>query len=123
MCFMLSLLHVMVVGFRKIQDETSYTYHEYDGAVGVVMTVFRLLLYVWFIWAVRSTSSAGGLRLQGFMRQFGSIGTLYFVAFPAMYVFVMPWAEYLQHRLMSVGLLACQFATNSWLTGLFLTRG
>lgn len=24
---------------------------------------------------------------------------------------------------MSVGLLACQFATNSWLTGLFLTRG
>merc|ERR1712139_230081 len=113
----------MVVGFGKIQDEMSYKYHEYDGIVGIVISVFRLAMYIWFLWAVQSTGGEGGHRLKGFLNQFRFIGTLYFAAFPAMWMFVKPWAPYLQHRVMVVGMLACQFGTNVWLMLLFLTRG
>lgn len=121
--FMMAILHIMVVGFGKIQDEASYKYHEFEGIVGIVICVFRLLLYLWFMWACHSTADEGGMRLKGFLRQFKLVGTVYFTAFPLMFFFVRFLAPYLQHKAMTVGLLAMQMCANYWMTQLFLTRG
>merc|ERR1712061_775534 len=52
MCFMVGVIHIMLVGFGKIKDDASYKYHENEGAVGYILLTIRLMLYGWFLWAV-----------------------------------------------------------------------
>merc|ERR1719343_1720313 len=80
MCFMVGVIHIMLVGFGKIKDDASYKYHENEGVVGWILLVMRVLLYLWFLWAVQSSASEGGMKLQTFLRQFGAAGTVYFMS-------------------------------------------
>lgn len=122
MCFMVAVIHIMLVGFGKIQDDASYKYHENEGAVGWVLLVMRLLLYIWFLWAVRSTASEGGMRLQQFCRQFMVAGSLYFLAYPIIFFVTKQFAQYMQHSIMALGLMLMQMGSNIWLASLFLTK-
>lgn len=122
MCFMVAVIHMMLVGFGKIQDDASYKYHENEGAVGWVLLVMRLLLYIWFLWAVQSTASEGGMRLRGFCMQFRAAGSLYFLAYPCILLITKQFAPYLQHGILSMGLMLMQMGSNLWLSSLFLRK-
>jgi len=122
-CFMVAIVHVMLVGFGKIKDDASYKFHENEGILGWVLLLMRLLLYLWFLWAVQSSARVGGARLQTFLRQFCIAGSMYFLAYPAVFLITQCFAPYWQHGVMSVGLTAMQAASSFWLSRLFLTRG
>merc|ERR1712045_634612 len=70
LCFMVGVIHIMLVGFGKIKDDASYKYHENEGVVGWILVVMRLLLYAWFLWAVQPSASEGGMQLRRFLAQF-----------------------------------------------------
>jgi hypothetical protein len=123
MCFMIGVIHVMLVGFGKIKDDAHYKYHENEGVVGYILLTIRLLLYAWFMWAVNSSANEGGMKLKTFLSQFRLAGTVYFLAYPAIFVMTKLFAPYLQHGVMSVGLMFMQLGSNVWLASLFLTRG
>merc|ERR1719222_1296201 len=53
LCFMVGVIHIMLVGFGKIKDDASYKYHENEGIIGWIMLCIRLLLWAWFLWAVQ----------------------------------------------------------------------
>lgn len=123
MCFMIAVIHIMLVGFGKIKDDASYKYHEHEGVIGWILLVMRLLLLTWFLWAVQSTASEGGMKLQNFIRQFRAAGSMYFLAFPTIFLITRQFAPYLQHKVMQSGLLCMQLGSNVWMMKLFLTRG
>lgn len=123
LCFMIGVIHVMLVGFGKIQDDASYKYHENEGVVGWILLIMRLLLFVWFLWAVNSCADEGGARLANFLRKFRAAGSVYFLAYPAIFLSTKLFAPYLQHMVMTTGLIAMQMGSNIWLGTLFLTRG
>jgi len=123
-CFMVAVIHVMLVGFGKLKDDSAYAFHENEGVLGWVLLVLRLLLYLWFLWAVHSSASEGGTRLRSFLLgQFRAVGSLYFLAYPAIFLLTKCFAPYLQHGVMTVGLEAMQAASSVWLAMNFLTRG
>lgn len=123
MCFMVGVIHIMLVGFGKIKDDASYKFHENEGVVGWILLVMRMVLYLWFLWAVHSSSSEGGLQLQRFLAKFRFAGSLYFLAYPMIFLVTKLFAPYMQHGVMSCGLMAMQMGSNVWLAQLFLTRG
>jgi len=123
MCFMVGVIHIMLVGFGKIKDDASYKFHENEGVVGWILLVLRVLLYVWFLWAVQSSAAEGGTRLRQFLGQFRAAGSIYFLAYPAIFLLTKCFAPYWQHAVMSVGLMIMQMGSNVWLRALFLTRG
>merc|ERR1719188_2539647 len=86
MCFMVGVIHIMLVGFGKIKDDASYKYHENEGVVGWILMTMRLLLYAWFLWAVQSSAAEGGARLRSFLAQFRAAGTIYFLAYPLLFM-------------------------------------
>lgn len=119
---MVTVLHVVLVGFGKLQGEASEKYHENEGAVGWVLLAVRLLLLAWFTVGVQSSREKGGLRLKFFLNRFQFVGSLYLLAYPAIFTVVQLFAPYLQHPIMQLGLFAMQSASAFWLAHLFLSR-
>merc|ERR1719237_32721 len=105
------VVHALLVGFGKFQGDHSYKYHENEGLIGWVLLAVRALLYAWFVLSLRRSQQRGGPRLQPFLQQFRLAGSVYFLAYPVIFVAVQIFAPYLQHPLMHVGLLAMQTAS------------
>mmetsp|Transcript_110077 Transcript_110077/g.307727 ORF Transcript_110077/g.307727 Transcript_110077/m.307727 type:complete len:437 (-) Transcript_110077:59-1369(-) len=123
MCFMVGIIHIMLVGFGKIKDDASYKFHENEGVIGWILMSVRLMLYAWFLWAVQSSAAEGGTRLRQFLGQFRVAGSIYFLTYPFIFMVTKCFAAYWQHTVMSIGLMIMQMGSNAWLASLFLTRG
>lgn len=121
-CVTIGAVHILLVGIGKTRDDASYKYHENEGIVGWLLTIMRLLLYAWFVCAVRCTAAEGGRRIQSFCNQFLIAGTIYFLAFPTVFIITQQFAPYWQHCVMSVGMMVMQMSANFWLGNLFLRR-
>lgn len=117
------VVHVVLVGLGKLKGETSCKYHENEGAVGWILLAIRVFLYAWFASGVKELRQKGGFRLHNFLQRFHFVGSVYFLAFPAIFIVVQVFAQYLQHPIMQVGLLTMQIASSFWLADLFLSRG
>lgn len=115
--------HGALVSFGKLQEESACKYHENEGAVGWVLLSVRLLLFAWFVAAIQRSQAQGGLRLHGFFQSFRTAGSMYFLAYPVLFIVVQVFAPYLQHPILQIGLLSMQTASDVWLAELFLSRG
>merc|ERR1719222_1191522 len=82
-----------------------------------------MLLYLWFDRGVKMLREHGGFRLHTFLQHFHFAGSLYFLAYPLIFIGAQVFAQYLQHPIMQVGLLSMQTLTAFWLADLFLSRG
>eukprot|EP00933_Yihiella_yeosuensis_P064501 TRINITY_DN67890_c0_g1_i1.p1 TRINITY_DN67890_c0_g1~~TRINITY_DN67890_c0_g1_i1.p1 ORF type:complete len:218 (-),score=22.74 TRINITY_DN67890_c0_g1_i1:315-968(-) len=123
MCFMTGVIHIMLVGFGKIKDDASYKFHENEGVIGWILLSMRCMLWAWFLWAVQSSAREGGFKLRNFLSQYRIAGSVYFLAYPTIFLVTKLFAPYLQHGVMSIGLMVMQGCSNLWLATLFLTRG
>lgn len=121
--FMSLVVHTALVSFSKMQEESSSKYHENEGAIGWVLLSVRLMLLIWFLFATQASEQESGLRLRSFLQKFRIIGSIYFLAYPTLFVVVQIFAAYLQHPIMQIGLIAMQTISNVCLAELFLSRG
>jgi len=117
------IIHVSLVSFGKLQDESACKYHENEGFVGWVLLSVRLMLLYWFLVATQASQKQAGLRLHDFFQHFRLAGTMYFLAYPLLFIVVQVFAPYLQHPIMHIGLQTMQTASVIWLAELFLSRG
>jgi len=118
----ITMVHVVLVSFAKMTD-TSSKFHEFEGGTGWVLLFMRLVLYAWFVWAVKQTAKEGGMRMQQFLQKFLIAGSMYFLGYPVLFLLIKPFAPYLQHKIITGGLLIIQTGTNIWLAHLLLSRG
>lgn len=117
------VIHVGLVSFNKVQDESACKYHENEGAIGWVLLSVRIMLLCWFEFAAQASQQRGGLRLHDFLQRFRLAGGIYFLAYPLLFLAVQIFAPYVQHPIMQIGLLTMQTASHVWLADLFLSRG
>jgi len=117
------VVHAALVAAGKLCGDSNFKYHENEGVVGWALLALRLGLYMWFVVAVKASQQKGGFRLRAFLEQFRTAGTIYFLAYPVLFVVVQVFAPYLQHPIMQTGLLTMQTASHFWLARLFLSRG
>jgi len=118
-----TMVHIMLVSAGKLKKDASYKFHDHEGCTGWILLSMRLVLYAWFVWAVQKTAREGGMRLQQFLRKFMVAGSMYFLGFPILFLLIKPFAPYLQHKIITGGLLLIQTGTNVWLAHLLLSRG
>jgi len=118
-----SIVHAVLVGISKAHGGTSVKNHENDDAIGWLLLAIRLVLFAWFLVATQAAQGKGGYQVQSFLHQFQITGSVYFLAYPLIFLVVQGCAPYLQHPIMQTGLLVMQTACNGWFASLFLTRG
>lgn len=121
--FVVCVIHAALVAVGKLEGDAHLKHHQNEGALGWALVALRLGLYIWFVVAIKESQQKGGFRMQAFLQQFRTAGSIYFLAYPALFVVVQVFAPYLQHPIMQTGLLAMQTASHFWLAGLFLSRG
>lgn len=117
-----AVLHVLLVAVGKLQGEEHCKYHENEGAIGWILLCIRISLFAWFRSGINMLRCAGSARVNNFLNYFEIVGSAYFLAFPAIFVFVQVLAPYLQHPVLQTGLLAIQTVSWIWLVNLFLSR-
>jgi len=116
--------HAALVCFGKLQEGTaSDRHHKNDGPVGWAIFAIRLVLFSWFLRSSQMTKAQGGLRLREFLSRFQMAGSMYFLAYPSVFLIAQAFAPYLRHPIMQVGMLSVQGAADLWLANLFLSRG
>jgi len=118
-----AMLHMALVVIGKMYDNASHKHHENEGAVGWLLLVVRVLLYAFFSRGVVALQQSGGIRLQCFLQRFRFVGSVYFLAYPAIFITVKVFAPYLRHPIMQIALLSMQTTAALWMAELFLTRG
>jgi len=123
LCFIIGVFHILLVTFAKIKDDASYQYHENEGAVGWIVLGLRVAIFLWFLWAVRSSQAEAGRALRDFLTRYLFAGTAYFLSYPIMFVVIKIFPLYLQYPIMTVGMMIIQLGSNVWLGTCFLTRG
>ncbi|EER03657.1 hypothetical protein Pmar_PMAR022954 [Perkinsus marinus ATCC 50983] len=111
----LQVVHVLLVGFGKIKDDASYKFYENE--------VIRLLLAVWFLWAVNETRKEAGMKLRYFLAKFAGLGMVYFFSYPVLFVITGFFAPYYRQKVMLLGWFAIKYGVFAWMTSMFLTRG
>jgi hypothetical protein len=117
------LIHMIVVVSGKFRDDASFKFHENEGSTGFWLVILRLMLFAWFVIAMRSSYAGTSQKLLRFLTQFFLASSLHFLAYPALIMVAGLFAPYLRHKVMFVGLFAVQAFALSWYTKMFLTRG
>jgi len=117
--------HITLVAIGKFfRDDASDKYHENEGLVGWLLLLFRMLLYIGFLYSIRSTAAQNnGIRLRAFLSKFHLAGSAYFLSYPLIFLITQFLAPYWQHCVMATGLMATNMCSNVWLANIFLKRG
>jgi len=121
--FAVCVVHAALVAVGKLHGDSHFKHHQSEGVLGWALVALRLGLYIWFVVAIKESQQKGGFRMQAFLQQFRTAGSIYFLAYPVLFVVVQIFAPYLQHPIMQTGLLTMQTASHFWLASLFLSRG
>lgn len=117
-----AFLHMVLVGYSKLLGDHADKHHDNGGVPGLGLVAVRVLLCSCFVARIK-TLRQQHMRLEGFLPSFQLAGSMYFLAYPIIYVFAKVFAHYMQHPIMHLGLVAMQAAASLWLACLFLNRG
>ncbi|CEM31130.1 unnamed protein product [Vitrella brassicaformis CCMP3155] len=114
--------HLVLVAIgNHMADDSRFKFHSNEGAIGWTIVCIRIALYAIFLVACSNTYLASpASRLQAFLRTYTIASSLYFLAFPLLFIVTSIFAPYLRHKIMSNGVWLVQIASLSWLATLFL---
>eukprot|EP00929_Paragymnodinium_shiwhaense_P102175 TRINITY_DN6535_c0_g1_i1.p1 TRINITY_DN6535_c0_g1~~TRINITY_DN6535_c0_g1_i1.p1 ORF type:complete len:477 (+),score=85.44 TRINITY_DN6535_c0_g1_i1:122-1552(+) len=116
--------HAALVCFGKLQESTSpYRHHDNDGLAGWGIVFIRLVLFAWFCYSLQLTRARGSFMLKDFLNRFQLAGSLYFLAYPLVFIVAQLFAPYLRAPIMVISLLLVQASADYWLAELFTQRG
>ncbi|KAF4682363.1 hypothetical protein FOZ60_010665 [Perkinsus olseni] len=121
--FMVAIIHILIVGFGKVKDDASYKFYENEGVAGYLLSVMRLCLLAWFLWAINRTGKQASPKLKYFLNKFSAVGILYFLSYPMLIISTDLWPPHYRYKVMLIGDFAVKLGVFMWLTTLFLTRG
>ena len=104
------LVNLLLVGVERFTEDSLTSWHNYDSAAGLVITLIRVGLFGYFIQSLKDTLNHKSTKrqLRQFLIHFGMLGTLYFLTFPLLVMINVLVAPYLQHKVMTIGNSICQ---------------
>ena len=122
--FIVAVLHVLLVGFGKIKDDASYKFYENEGVVGWVLLALRILLLLWFVWAVRETAKeTSSSKMTHFLKKFFLAGSVFFLSYPLVFIVTAMFPPYMRYKVMYLGSFFMRFGSYLWMVRLFLAKG
>jgi len=69
---------------------------------------FRLGMFVYFLFGIRDTLKTSRKKIKLFIMRFALFGTAFFLAFPVILLISSFIADYVQHKIVTIGTLTIQ---------------
>ena len=77
------VIHALIGGLIFVDSEEHHKYHDYQGAQGILLIIFRILMYLAFAYGYWSTKTSLKERDKlGFLKIIFWTGNLYFLSLP-----------------------------------------
>ena len=91
------LVNLVLVGVERFTEDSLTSWHNYDSAAGLFLTLIRVGLFGFFVYSLKATidHKSTKARLRQFLIHFGLLGTVYFLTFPVLVLVNVIVAPYL----------------------------
>lgn len=122
-CFAQAALHVGLVSASKRMLDEPDMFHEFEGRIGWMLLVLKLLLYSLFLWNINSTLKTRGGHLQRFCREFRGIGSMFLLAYPVAFFFANLCSPLWSCSVMRTTMMCLQFGSMVQLGYMLLSSG
>ena len=80
------IIHMLVGGFSFFDSESVFHYHQYKGAVGIIICLIRCAIFAFFMWTLSNTFKKAKATAKTFLRLFTFSSTIYILGFPMLWV-------------------------------------
>jgi hypothetical protein len=101
-------LNGLIAIFTYLDNGESHKFHDFSGWPGLCLVIVRVMVYLYFILRCNETAGQVNKKHSVFFNQMRFAGTLYFLAFPALYGITFLIQPYLRHRTFIFGHYAVQ---------------
>ena len=102
LCFVV-MIHMMITGLTFIDYGEAYKYHDFGGVQGFILILLRVLLWIGFVVGIVMTRKTAPKKTLDFLRGFLISGSLYILAFPAVWIASHFNWPYVRHRVITFG--------------------
>lgn len=100
--FIVIIINLIIAGFGKITEDYYTRNSEYTGIPGLLITLFRLSLWIWFTYLSKNLYSTSKKSIANFVIYFYLIGSLYFLSVPLLVLISWSFKTYLQNIIVIV---------------------
>eukprot|EP00743_Colponemidia_sp_Colp-15_P004031 GILK01004346.1.p1 GENE.GILK01004346.1~~GILK01004346.1.p1 ORF type:complete len:426 (+),score=63.19 GILK01004346.1:147-1424(+) len=120
----ISVIHVVLLFLGRVLDDDHNKFHENEGLPGILTLMLRLGLFGWFFIGARETLMRERNEVKrGFLHSFILYCSIFFLAYPVLFVVTSIFAPYLRQKVMLAGLVLMQSAALYFVSNLFVSRG
>ncbi|XP_064394157.1 integral membrane protein GPR180-like [Halichondria panicea] len=119
----IALTHVILVLWEQTYDESHYTFHIHESLPGFLLVMLRFGLVGLLTYNLQRTlANERSVLRREFYSGFAIGCYLWFLAFPMLMLLAVPFASYLRHKVVTVGVTLIQAVSMGLLSRLFLSR-
>jgi hypothetical protein len=113
------VLHLVLIGVGKVSDDAHYKSTDFEGTVGWLIIAARLLLWLWFLWNIRSLQATVKGKMNDFVVSFSLFSSLYFLALPGAVLLSFLYPPYQRNTVLAVTMIFIQMVSFWLLNELF----
>mmetsp|Transcript_25441 Transcript_25441/g.22604 ORF Transcript_25441/g.22604 Transcript_25441/m.22604 type:complete len:323 (-) Transcript_25441:22-990(-) len=106
-----------------IDDGAHHKYHDYGGFQGLILVILRLAIWIVFVYGILTTIKKVNRKGKPLLKALAVAGSLFMMAFPALWFLSFMVPAYLRNRLIVFGNLGVQLFAIIILLNQLLKRG
>jgi hypothetical protein len=116
---LVTMLHVLIVGFGRITDDSHYKFSDYEGEAGMLLVLLRVGMWLWFVYCIKGLLKSLTGRQAMFTQYFSVLASAYFLALPVIVVISWGFVPYARHKVVTFGTWLIQVLAIAALSHLF----
>uniref|UniRef100_A0A2C9M752 Uncharacterized protein n=1 Tax=Biomphalaria glabrata TaxID=6526 RepID=A0A2C9M752_BIOGL len=121
--FILGIMQSLLFMWEQNQDESRRLYHAQRSYPGIALVVLRILLAGMFAIKLKEVIASERSSLKRkFYSSFTKLCMMWFLCYPSIFLSTLMFSEYLQYKMITMGVLICQSIAGVLLYRLFLSR-
>ncbi|CAG9315472.1 unnamed protein product [Blepharisma stoltei] len=113
------LINILFVGFSKVIDDSYYKFSDFEGIPGALMLIFKICIWCWFIFTIKSQFNSLPPRKASFLMNFSVLVSFYLLGLPLLVSISWQFKNYLRNRIVKIGYNLIQILVYFLLTHLF----
>jgi hypothetical protein len=112
-------VNFVIIILGKLSDDAYNKYSDYEGIAAFFLVLFRVLSWVWFVFAIREVEKGANMKVLNFLFKFQMLASVYFLSLPIVVLVSWIFEPYVRKVVISLLLNLVQVLVFAYASHLF----